>query len=192
MAEETMVLRSPRLILRPWRDSDLPAIARLNADPRVMEFLPNCLDRAASDAMVTRMQAAIETQGFGFWAVEAPGTADFIGFVGLNRPSFAAAFMPCVEIGWRLAHDFWGRGYATEAARAALRYGFGDLGLAEIVSFTAVINLRSQRVMQRLGMQHYRAEDFDHPALPEGHRLRRHVLYRMTRMRWSQMETRGA
>lgn len=192
MAEETMVLRSPRLILRPWRDSDLPAIARLNADPRVMEFLPSCLDRAASDAMVARMQAAIETQGFGFWAVEAPGAADFIGFVGLNRPSFAAAFMPCVEIGWRLAHDFWGRGYATEAARAALRYGFGDLGLAEIVSFTAVINLRSQRVMQRLGMQHYRAEDFDHPALPEGHRLRRHVLYRMTRTRWSQMETRGA
>lgn len=192
MAEETMVLRSPRLILRPWRDSDLPAFARLNADPRVMEFLPSCLDRPASDAMAARIQTAIEAQSFGFWAVEAPGTADFIGFVGLNRPSFAATFMPCVEIGWRLAHDFWGRGYATEAARAALRYGFGDLGLAEIVSFTAVINLRSQRVMQRLGMQHYRAEDFDHPALPEGHRLRRHVLYRMTRMRWSQMETRGA
>jgi len=184
--KDTVLLRSPRLILRAWRDSDLPAIARLNADPRVMEFMPACLDRVASDAMVARMQAAIETQGFGFWAVEAPGIADFIGFVGLNRPGFAAPFMPCIEIGWRLAHDFWGRGYATEAAQAVLGFGFDDLGLDEIVAFTAAVNLRSQGVMQRLGMQHYRAEDFDHPALPAGDRLRRHLLHRLTRERWSE------
>lgn len=156
----------------------------MHADPRVMEFMPACLDRAASDAMVGRLQTTIETHGFGFWAVEAPGIADFIGFVGLNRPSFAASFMPCVEIGWRLAHEHWHQGFATEAALVALRFGFLDLALPEIVSFTAIINERSQRVMQRLGMQHYRAEDFDHPALPVGDRLRRHVLYRLSREQW--------
>jgi RimJ/RimL family protein N-acetyltransferase len=178
------VLRSERLILRPWRDGDLPAMARMNADPHVMEFMPAILDRPASDAMVTRLQCHIEEQGFGFWAVEAPGVADFIGFVGLNRPGFAAPFMPCVEIGWRLLHEFWGLGYATEAAGAALRHGFTDIGLSEIVSFTAAVNQRSWRVMQRLGMRHYRAEDFDHPALPAGDPLRRHVLYRLGRDRW--------
>ena len=183
-----VMLRSDRLILRPWRDSDLPAMARMNADPRVMEFMPTVLDRPASDAMVTRLQRHIDEKGFGFWAVEAPGVADFIGFVGLSRPSFAAPFMPCVEIGWRLQHDFWGRGYATEAARAALRHGFIDLGLAETVSFTAAVNRRSRRVMQRLGMQHYRAEDFDHPALPAGDPLQRHVLYRLDRDHWLRRE----
>lgn len=181
------MLRSERLVLRAWRDSDLPVMARMNADPRVMEFMPAPLDASASAAMATRLQHHIEHEGFGFWAVEAPDVADFVGFVGLNRPNFAAAFMPCVEIGWRLLHEFWGRGYATEAARTALRYGFGDLGLDEIVSFTAAINQRSWRVMQRLGMQHYRAEDFDHPALPAGDRLQRHVLYRLTRERWDKL-----
>lgn len=184
MTDQPIILRSRRLILRPWRESDLPQIARMHADPRVMEFMPACLDRAASDAVVARLQAGIEARGYGFWAVEVPGTADFIGFVGLNQPSFAAAFMPCVEVGWRLAHDYWGQGYATEAARIALRFGFQDLVLPEIVSFTAVINRRSQRVMQRLGMRQYQAEAFDHPALPEGDRLRRHVLYRLSRERW--------
>lgn len=182
------MLRSDRLILRPWRDSDLPGMARMNADPRVMEFMPAILDRPASDAMVTRLQRHIDEKGFGFWAVGAPGVADFIGFVGLNRPSFAAPFMPCVEIGWRLLHEFWGQGYATEAARAALHHGFINLGLAEIVSFTAAVNRRSRRVMQRLGMQHYRAEDFDHPALPAGDRLQRHVLYRLDRDHWLRRE----
>jgi len=182
-----VILRSERLILRPWRDSDLPLIARMHADPRVMEFMPSCLDRAASDAVVAHLQAGIETQGFGFWAVTAIDVADFIGFVGLNRPRFAAPFMPCVEVGWRLAHEYWGRGYATEAAQAALRFGFEELALAEIVSFTAIINERSQRVMQRLGMTHFRAEDFDHPAVAEGDRLRRHVLYRLSRDRWQSL-----
>jgi len=184
---KSIILRSDRLILRAWRDSDLPAMARMNADPRVMEFMPAMLDRSASDAMARRLQHHIEAAGFGFWAVEAPGVADFVGFVGLSRPSFAAPFMPCVEIGWRLLHEFWGRGYATEAARVALRYGFDELGLTEIVSFTAAINQRSWRVMQRLGMQHYRAEDFDHPVLPAGDPLRRHVLYRLSRARWSSL-----
>jgi RimJ/RimL family protein N-acetyltransferase len=159
----------------------------MHADPRVMEFMPACLDRAASDAMVGRLQATIETQGFGFWAVDVPGVADVIGFVGLNRPSFAADFMPCVEIGWRLAHEHWHQGYATEAAQAALHFGFLDLALPEIVSFTAVINERSQRVMQRLGM--HRAKDFDYPVLPTGDRLRRHVLYRLSRERWLAQST---
>lgn len=184
MAASSIILRSERLILRPWRDSDLPAIARMHADPRVMEFMPSLLDRVASDAMVSRLQARIETEGFGFWAVTAIDVADFIGFIGLNRPSFAAAFMPCVEIGWRLAYEFWGRGYATEGAQMALRFAFEELELPEVVSFTAIINERSQRVMQRLGMQHFRAEDFDHPVLPAGDRLRRHVLYRLSRERW--------
>jgi len=184
MVGSATTLRSQRLILRPWRDSDLSGIVRMNADPRVMEFMPACLDQPASQAMMTRLQSAIETQGFGFWAVEAPGLADFIGFVGLNRPGFAAAFMPCVEIGWRLLPEYWGHGYATEAAQASLRFGFTDLDLPEIVSFTAIINERSQRVMRRLGMRHYRAEDFDHPALPPGDRLRRHVLYRLSRQHW--------
>jgi RimJ/RimL family protein N-acetyltransferase len=177
-------LQGPRLILREWRDSDLPAVARMNADPRVMEFMPALLDRATSDALVARQQAAIDSQDFGFWAVEVPDVADFIGFVGLGRPGFVAPFMPCIEIGWQLAYEFWGQGYATEAARIALRYGFSVLGLGEIVSFTAKINERSQRVMRRIGMQHYQAEDFDHPALPPDDRLRRHVLYRLSRERW--------
>jgi RimJ/RimL family protein N-acetyltransferase len=186
-AGKSIILRSDRLILRAWRDSDLPAMARMNADPHVMEFMPAMLDRSASDAMAQRLQHHIEAEGFGFWAVEAPDVADFIGFVGLSRPSFPAPFMPCVEIGWRLLHEFWGRGYATEAAQAALRHGFDELDLTEIVSFTAAINQRSWRVMQRLGMQHYRAEDFDHPVLPAGDPLRRHVLYRLSRARWLSM-----
>ncbi len=181
------ILRSSRLILRSWRDNDLPAIARMNADPRVMEFMPALLDRTASEAMVDRLQSAIDNQGFGFWAVEAPGVADFVGFVGLARPGFPAAFTPCVEIGWRLAHAYWGRGYATEAAQTALAFGFTELDLDEIVSFTAELNDRSKCVMRRLGMQHYRVEDFDHPALPPGDRLRRHVLYRLSRERWLEL-----
>jgi RimJ/RimL family protein N-acetyltransferase len=177
------------LILRDWRDADLPAIAQMHADPRVMEFMPSLLDRTASEALVASQKQMIERDGFGFWAVEVPGVADFVGFVGLGRPGFSAPFTPCVEIGWRLAHAFWGQGYATEAALLALDYGFDALGLDEILSFTAKINERSQRVMRRLGMQHFQAEDFDHPALPPGDRLRRHVLYRLTRSRWLEQST---
>jgi RimJ/RimL family protein N-acetyltransferase len=173
-------LVTPRLRLRPWRDEDLAPFAEMNADPKVMEFLPKPLDRAESDALAARIRDHFACRGFGLWAVEVPGVADFIGFVGLSVPTFEAHFTPCVEVGWRLASEYWGRGYATEAARAALDYGFRRLELAEIVSFTVPANLRSRRVMERIGMIHSPADDFDHPALPEGHPLRRHVLYRAT------------
>lgn len=165
-------------MLRRWRDDDRAPFAALNADPRVVEFLPGPLSRAQSDALAERIAAHFVEHGFGLWAVEAPGEIPFAGFVGLSVPAFDAAFTPCVEVGWRLASSCWGRGYASEAARAALACGFERLGLAEIVSFTVPANLRSRRVMERLGMSRDPADDFDHPALPDGHPLRRHVLYR--------------
>ncbi len=174
-------LTTARLILRPWREADLAPFAALNADARVMAFMGGLLDRAASDALVARALAHFDTQGFGLWAVEVAGAAPFVGFVGLMRPGFTAAFTPCVEVGWRLAFDHWGRGYATEGAQAALAFGFGPCGLPEIVSFTAAGNRRSRAVMARLGMSHDPREDFDHPSLPAGHALRRHVLYRLAR-----------
>jgi RimJ/RimL family protein N-acetyltransferase len=161
-----------------------------------MEFMPGLLDRAASDAFVERIEQHFTQHGFGLWAVEviegmeagrgpAASAGAFIGYVGLMRPRFTAAFTPCVEVGWRLARAAWGRGYATEAAREACRVGFDEVGLSEIVSFTVPANVRSRRVMERLGMTHDPAEDFDHPLLPDGHALRRHVLYRLSRERWS-------
>jgi len=179
------MLTTERLRLRQWRETDVPAFAALNADPRVMQFMPNVLTRQESDAMAERSARAIEHVGFGLWAVEVPGVAEFIGFVGLNRAKFEAHFTPCVEIGWRLAHQFWGRGYATEAGHAALQFGFDQLQPDEIVSFTTVANERSRRVMERLGMTHSTADDFNHPNLPEGHALRRHVLYRLRRSEWA-------
>lgn len=174
-------LRTRRLHLRRWRDEDCDAFAALNADPRVNEFLPGPLTREQSDAVAARIARHIEEHGYGLWAVEAPGVTPFAGFVGLTAPRFEAHFTPCVEIGWRLAAEYWGRGYATEAARAALRFGFETLGLSEIVSFTVPDNARSRRVMEKIGMTHDPAADFEHPSLPEGHRLRRHVLYRVSR-----------
>lgn len=174
-------LTTPRLRLRAWRAEDLPEFARLNADPAVMEFFPAPLSPEESNAMVARIQARFVEDGFGLWAIEAPDFAPFLGYVGLSVPRFAAPFTPCVEIGWRLAAEHWGRGYATEAARAALAYGFGTAGLSEIVSFTVPANVRSRAVMTQIGMRHDPADDFDHPALPEGHPLRRHVLYRIGR-----------
>jgi len=172
-------LRTPRLLLRDWRESDLPAFAALNADPRVMEYLPALLSRPQSDAVAAHLQRGLEEKGFGFWALEAAGRTPFIGFLGLSIPSFTAHFTPCVEVGWRLACDHWGHGYATEAARAAVRFGFEGLGLSEIVSFTVPNNVRSRRVMEKLGMRHSPVDDFDHPTLPPGSSLRRHVLYRL-------------
>jgi RimJ/RimL family protein N-acetyltransferase len=174
-------LSTPRLHLRLWRDEDLPVFAAMSADPRVMEFFPKTLDRAESDVMAARVRDHFARHGFGFWAVEVPGVAQFIGIVGLAIPSFETHFTPCVEIGWRLDPEHWGRGYATEAARAALEFGFRELALEEIVAFTVPTNLRSRRVMERIGMTRSPADDFDHPRLPEGHPLRRHVLYRAKR-----------
>jgi ribosomal-protein-alanine N-acetyltransferase len=174
-----------RLLLRGWRASDRAPFAEMNADPRVMEHFPATMSRAESDTLVDRIEAHFDEHGFGLWAVEVPHEADFVGFVGLAVPRFEAHFTPAVEVGWRLAPAWWGRGYATEAGRAALRHGFEVAGLAEIVSFTSPANAPSRRVMERLGMAHDPADDFDHPALPPGHRLRRHVLYRLRRDDWA-------
>jgi ribosomal-protein-alanine N-acetyltransferase len=172
-------LSSGRIRLRRWGDADRDPFAALNSDPRVMEFFPSLLTRAQSDAMVDGIAAHFGKHDFGLWAVEIPSVAPFIGFAGLSVKRFAAPFTPCVEVGWRLAFAYWGRGYATEAARLALDYGFGTLGLSEVVSYTTVTNRRSRAVMERLGMRRDPAEDFDHPDLPDGHALRRHVLYRL-------------
>jgi RimJ/RimL family protein N-acetyltransferase len=182
-------LSGARILLRPWRSSDLVPFAVLNADPVVMEYMPAPLTRAESDAMVDRIERHFEAHGFGLWALEVPGEVPFAGYVGLSVPRFEASFTPCVEIGWRLARAHWGRGYATEAAAVVLRAAFGPLGLNEVVSFTVPDNFRSRRVMERIGMRHDPTEDFDHPLLPEGHRLRRHVLYRLTRQEWAELRT---
>lgn len=168
-----------RLVLRPWRDDDLPAFRALNADTRVMEFMPRCLTADESDAHAAAIRQKTAEHGIGFWAIEVPGVAPFIGFTGLTIPSFSAHFTPCVEIGWRLAAAYWGQGYATEAARAALDFGFSTLGAAQIVALTATGNLRSRRVMERLHMSYDPADDFDHPQLAPNHRLLQHVLYRV-------------
>jgi ribosomal-protein-alanine N-acetyltransferase len=172
-------LSSDRICLRRWRDEDREAFAAMNADARVMEFFRGRLGRGESDAMVDGIQKHFGEHGFGLWAIEVPGLAPFIGFAGLAVARFRAHFTPCVEVGWRLAFAHWGRGYATEAARLALGYGFGTLGLPEIVSFTSVTNHRSRAVMERLGMRRDPADDFDYPSFPEDHPLRRHVLYRL-------------
>ncbi len=176
-----LTLRTERLLLRPWRDDDEAPFADLNADPTVMEHFPSTLTRDESDLLVERIGVRYAETGLYLWAVEVPGWQPFIGFVGLSAPTFDTAFTPCVEVGWRLARTAWGQGYATEAARTAVADGFGRLRLDEIVSFTTTTNLPSQRVMQRLGMTRDPADDFDHPNLPPGHRLRRHVLYRLGR-----------
>ncbi|MCF2533315.1 GNAT family N-acetyltransferase [Yinghuangia soli] len=181
MAEDggAVGLVTERLLLRNWQASDAEPFARLNADPEVMEYFPACLSRTESDALAARCADMIATEGWGPWAVEVRATGEFIGFTGLARPSFAAAFLPAVEIGWRLTRSAWGYGYATEAATAAAGFAFDELELPGIVAFTAVGNLRSRAVMDRLGMTHDPGEDFDHPRVPEGHPVRRHALYRL-------------
>lgn len=181
MTASIPMLTTERLLLRPWRDTDLPAFAALNADARVTEFLPKQLSRSESDAVAARIAQHFERRKFGLWGVEVVGVADFIGFVGLNVPTFETHFTPAVEIGWRLAYDHWGRGYATEGAQAALRFAYEVLRLDEVVSFTVPANVRSRRVMERLGMTRRAEDDFEHPSLEVGHPLRRHVLYRLPR-----------
>jgi RimJ/RimL family protein N-acetyltransferase len=175
-----MELRTDRLLLRRWRDSDREPFARMNADREVMRFFPAPLSRAESDAFIDRIERQFDERGFGLWAVEIPGVAPFIRDVGLSVPRFEAHFMPAVEVGWRLDRPFWGRGYATEAARAATADAFERIGLKQIVSFTIPINLPSIRVMERLGMTRNPDDDFDHPGVPARHPYRRHVLYRLS------------
>ncbi len=169
---------TPRLVLRRFLPEDREPFAALNADPRVMGHFPKRLDRGESDAMADRIEGHFDKHGFGPWAVEVKDGAPFIGFIGLAVPRFEAHFTPAVEVGWRLAFDAWGHGYATEGARAALAYAFEAVGVREVVSYTVPGNDRSRRVMVRLGMRRDEADDFDHPLVPEGSPLRRHVLYR--------------
>lgn len=174
------MIKTPRLILRRWRESDRKPFAALNADPVVMEYFPERLTRQQSESLIEEIEAGLEERGYGLWAVQVEATSEFIGFTGLEVPTFNASFTPAVEVGWRLARSAWGNGYATEAARASLAFGFEEVGLVEIVSFTAATNMRSRAVMDRIGMIHKPGDDFDHPGLPNGHPLSRHVLYRVT------------
>ncbi|WP_377810320.1 GNAT family N-acetyltransferase [Azospirillum sp. A29] len=175
------LLQTSRLQLRRWREADLQAFARISADPVAMQYLLPIGDRTASDAFARRAEAHFEQYGFGFWAVELLSTHEFIGFVGLVNVGYDAHFTPAVEIGWRLHPDYWGYGYATEAAKRALRDGFERLDLKEIVAITVPANHRSRRVMERIGMARHEDDDFDHPRVPDGHSLKRHVLYRLPR-----------
>ncbi|WP_424532285.1 GNAT family N-acetyltransferase [Sphaerisporangium viridialbum] len=178
------MLETERLVLRPWREDDLAPFAEMNADPEVMEHFPATLSRGESDAMVGRITAGLEEHGFGLWAVEVRESGLFAGFTGLVWQRFEAHFTPAVEVGWRLAREAWGHGYATEAATAALDHGFGTAGLAEVVSMTVPANVRSQAVMRRLGMTRDPRDDFEHPGPPAGSPLRPHVLYRLSAAAW--------
>jgi RimJ/RimL family protein N-acetyltransferase/8-oxo-dGTP pyrophosphatase MutT (NUDIX family) len=178
------IVTTPRLILRPWRADDLAAFADMNADPRVMKYMFKMLNRQQSDEVAEKLAAHFARHGFGKWAVEAPGVASFIGCVGIAHVSYQTPAHPCVEIGWRLAFDYWGRGYATEAARAALEYGFTQLKLDQIVSMTVPANEQSWMLMERLGMKRNPEDDFDHPRVAPGHPLSRHMLYRLSRADW--------
>ena len=176
-------LTTARLTLRQWREADLAPFAAMSADPLGMQYLSRCLTGLESESLARHLQDELAARGWGRWAVERRADAKFLGFVGLAVPAFEAHFTPCTEIAWRLAREHWGGGYATEAAHECLNFAFGALALPEVVSFTALDNVRSQAVMRRLGMR--RDGEFEHPRLPPGHRLRSHVLYRLARADWS-------
>ena len=181
------VLETDRLYLRQWQASDFATFAEMNADPEVMQYFPKLLTPNVSDIIANKCQQLIADQGWGFWAVSLKDSSktceNFIGFVGLNDTHVDMSFAPAVEIAWRLDKDHWGQGYATEAARVALKFAFEVLELNEVVAFTAVINKRSQLVMRRIGMKNTQ-DNFYHPALEANHRLAKHVLYKITRQQW--------
>ena len=173
------MLETERLILRRWQDSDREPFAAMNADPRVMEFFPGTLTREESDRLIDDIEGHFDNRGFGLFAAELKAERALIGFIGLHVASFQAHFTPCVEIGWRIAVPYWGKGLATEGSLEVIRFAFEWLRLESLVSFTVPENVASRRLMEKLGMTHDPAEDFDHPKLPPGHRLRRNVLYRL-------------
>ncbi|HEY7967859.1 MAG TPA: GNAT family N-acetyltransferase [Solirubrobacteraceae bacterium] len=185
MPAQAVTITTERLLLRPWREQDRGPFAALNGDPDVMEWFPFTLTEAQSDKLADRIEERIAEYGWGLWAVEVPGAADFIGFVGLNDATDQLGD-PAIEIGWRLAKEHWGHGYAPEAAIASLAYGFDVLGLAEIVAFTSTGNGKSRRVMEKIGMTHDPSRDFDHPRIPPGSPLLRHVLYAIDRETFAQ------
>jgi RimJ/RimL family protein N-acetyltransferase len=177
-------LRTDRLLLRRWKPADRGPFALLNADPEVMRWFPHPLSRRESDALADRIEAGFDERGWGLWALELRATGRFVGFTGLSPVTFDAPFASAVEIGWRLAREAWGNGFATEAGRAAVVCAFGELGLDALVSFAVPDNVRSRAVMERLRLARDPTEDFDHPLLPPGHPLRRHVLYRARATTW--------
>ncbi|MGB5595396.1 MAG: GNAT family N-acetyltransferase [Crocosphaera sp.] len=169
---------TPRLKLREWKEEDKEFFFHINSDPKVMEFMPKLLSKEESDDFVERIKTKFKEDGYSFFAVELISDQTFIGLIGLSIPKFQSFFTPCVEIGWRLAYNYWGKGYATEGAKECINYGFKDLKLSEIVSFTVPKNVRSRKVMEGIGMKFI--DEFDHPLLPEGHPLKKHVLYKIT------------
>lgn len=174
-------LETDRLILRGWRDDDVEPWVALGADERVMEFFPGTYDRAKAVSIAAFIRAALDANGYGWWVLEPKEGPSFGGVIALQDVPFEAPFTPAIEVGWRLPHQLWGKGYATEGARAALDFAFDTLGVDEVVAMTSALNLRSQRVMERLGMVRDPADDFDHPKVAAGNRLQRHVLYRIKR-----------
>jgi RimJ/RimL family protein N-acetyltransferase len=180
-------LATRRLRLRSWTPEDREPFAALNADPIVMEHFPSTQSRAESDTMVGRIEAAFAEHGWGLWAAERADTGTFIGFIGLAIPRFEAPFLPGVEVGWRLAREHWGQGFAPEGAREALRFAFHELSLPEVLSFTTVANAKSRRVMEKIGLVHHPDEDFEHPNIPVGDPIRPHVLYRITAGRFQDL-----
>ena len=181
-----ITLITPRLNLRQWRESDREPFATMNADPSVMQFFPALQSRESSNASIAAWESQFAAQRWSNWAVELVESGEFIGFIGLTVPRRVFSFSPCVEIGWRLVRAHWGRGYATEGALVALRAGFEQIGLAEVVSFTALANARSRAVMERIGMRNTN-QDFEHPGVPEGNPLRQHCLYKVTRQQWTEI-----
>ncbi len=180
-------ITTSRLILRQWQATDVPVFVAMNQDPEVMRYFPGTLTREQSEGWAENCRALLEQQGWGLWAIELREHGEFIGFTGLHAPSIDLPFNPCVEIGWRLKRSAWGRGFATEAAQAALRVGFDEVGLQEIVSFTSVVNTPSEAVMKRLGMTRDK-DTFEHPSVPPGHLLREHCVYRLSVADWRQRQ----
>jgi len=180
---EIVELGTDRLILRQWKDSDFLPFSEINADPAVMKYYPRTLRKKESNAMADKIRSLISEQSWGFWAVELKKEGTFIGFVGLHKPNYELPVSTCVEVGWRLAKEYWGKGYATEAGKESLRFAFEQLLLKEIYSFASVTNIKSWRVMERLGMVNTDM-NFEHPDIPEGHSLRKHVLYKITKSQW--------
>ena len=176
-------LETERLILRQWKDEDLTPFAKINADPEVMAYYPDILNEEESNAMADKIKDLITEHSWGFWAVETKQENNFIGFVGLHIPTHDLPCTPCVEVGWRLAKEYWGKGYATEAARESLRFAFEELALGEVFSFASIANKKSWAVMERLNMNDT-GENFEHPILPAGHPFREHVLYKITKSQW--------
>lgn len=187
MTVHTIEFNTERLAFRVWQDQHRAPFAALNSDPEVMRYFPALVSAEQTNASIDMWRSQFEERGWSNWAVERKETGELIGFIGLSIPKRQLPFSPCVEIGWRLKRSAWGKGYATEGAKACLRIGFERLGLTEIVSFTTLTNLPSRRVMERIGMTNSNA-DFEHPAVPEGNPLRPHCLYKISQAQWAQSD----